>query len=43
VKKASEPAKIPESSAERFKRIMQESEESLDKSRKLIQVSTSSL
>ncbi len=36
------PEKTPESSAERFKRIMQESEESLSRSRKLIQVSDTS-
>jgi membrane-bound lytic murein transglycosylase D len=36
------PEKIPESSSEKFRRIMQESEESLNNSRKLIQVADSS-
>lgn len=41
-KQNSFPEKTPESSGERFRRIMQESEESLNKSQKLIQVSDSS-
>jgi membrane-bound lytic murein transglycosylase D len=42
LKKNSVPDKTPESSAERFRRIMQESEESLNRSRKLIQDSAPS-
>ena len=36
-KQKNDPAKTPESSAEKFRRIMQESEECLEKSRNLVQ------